>query len=179
MSESAIDHLGELTFRAMTPEDLPLVFRWLNAPHMREFYQKTPIALAEVEAEFTPDLRGEFPTFHHIALLDARPIGKLQCYRNLAYPDYAAEVGVDEGVSIDLFIGEAELIGRGVGRRMLRAYAFEYALPLHPGETKVFICHELANARARACSAAAGFVSVGAIVEAGQLSELLFLKRGH
>lgn len=176
MSETPFDPSGPLAFRPMTPEDLPLLYRWLNAPHMRDFYQKTPIALAEVEAEFMPDLRGKSATFHHIALLSGRPIGKLQCYRNLAYPDYAAEIGVSEGVSIDLFIGEAELIGRGVGRRMLRAYAFDFALPLHPGESKAFICHELANGRARGCSKAAGFKSLGVVVEAGQPSELLFLK---
>jgi aminoglycoside 6'-N-acetyltransferase len=179
MDPSGDDPLGDLAFRPMRPQDLPQVWRWLNAPHMRDFYQKTPISQAEVEAEFLPDLRGEFPTFHHFALLGGRPIGKLQCYRNLAYPDYAAEIGVAEGVSIDLFIGEAELLGRGVGRRMLRAYALEIALPLHPDEAKAFICHELANLRARACSKAAGFVSLGVVDEAGAPSELLVLKTGH
>jgi hypothetical protein len=173
------DAAGDLAFRLMQPEDLRLVWRWLNAPHMRDFYQKTPITLKAVKAEFLPDLRGEFPTFHHICLLSGRAIGKLQCYRNLAYPDYAAEIGVDEGVSIDLFIGEAELLNRGIGRRMLRAYALELALPLHPGETKVFICHELSNGRARACSKAAGFESMGVVDEAGAPSELLVLKKGH
>lgn len=172
-----LDPSQDLTFRLVAPEDLPLVWRWLNAPHMRDFYQKTPISLEEVEAEFLPDLRGEHPTFHHLALLAGRPFSKLQCYRNLAYPAYAAEIGLDEGVSIDLFIGEAELLGRGLGRRMLRAYALEIALPLHPGETKASICHEMA--RARACSRAAGFERVALIVEAGQPSELLVLKRGH
>jgi aminoglycoside 6'-N-acetyltransferase len=182
MSETAppdLDPTGELAFRPMRPEDLPQVWRWLNAPHMRAFYQKAPISLAEVEAEFLPDLNGEFPTFHHLVLLCGRAIGKLQCYRNLAYPDYAAEIGVVEGVSIDLFIGEPELLGRGVGRRMLRAYALEIALPLHPGETKAFICHELANGRARACSKAAGFESLGVVDEAGEPGELLVLKKGH
>jgi aminoglycoside 6'-N-acetyltransferase len=175
--EPPFDVSGAITFRPMRADDLPRLHRWLNAPHLREFYQKAPISSAEVEAEFGPDLRGEHPTFHHLALLSGRPFGKLQCYRNLAYPDYAAEIGVSEGVSIDLFIGEAELIGRGVGRRMLRAYALEVALALHPGETRVFICHETANARARACSKAAGFTTLGSVIEAGRPSELLVLDK--
>lgn len=166
---------GALEFRRMTQDDLDQLHAWLNEPHMREFYQKHPVSRDDVEAEFLPDLTEETPTFHHIAELDGRPFAKLQCYRNLSYPDYAAEIGVGDGVSIDLFIGAPSLIGRGVGRRMLRAYALEIALPLHPGERRAYICHELANARARACSRAAGFVVSAHVVEAGLDSELLVL----
>lgn len=75
-----------LTFRSLNDRDMPLLTRWLAEPHVRRFYQKTPVAPDEIAAEYGPALRGEEPTLCHLALLDGTPFAYLQCYRNADYP---------------------------------------------------------------------------------------------
>jgi aminoglycoside 6'-N-acetyltransferase len=85
-----------------------------------------------VPAETYPDdsiaddrraINGEDPTDLYLIRLDGRPIGQLQCYRIDDHPDYAAQLSLDRAaIGIDLFIGEAELIGRGHGPALIRAF---------------------------------------------------------
>jgi aminoglycoside 6'-N-acetyltransferase len=70
---------GAISYRALAEADLPLMADWLNRPHLRRFFQTTPISLAEVEAKYGPRIRGEVPTCCSIALLDGAPFGYLQC----------------------------------------------------------------------------------------------------
>ena len=106
-----------ITFRALAEDDLPRLTEWLNRPHLRRFYQVEPTTLDEVAAKYGPRIRGEAPTISSLALLDGAPFGYLQCYRIADWPDWQAVVETAEGVSIDLFIADPALVGRGLGRR--------------------------------------------------------------
>jgi aminoglycoside 6'-N-acetyltransferase len=159
---------GEITYRPLADGDLPLMTAWLNCPHVRAFFQRIPISADEVAAKYGRYIRREAPTYSSLALLDGAPFGYLQCYRVADWPDYPATIGVDGGVSVDLFIGEIGLVGRGVGRRMLAGYVDQVALPLHPGEQVCWIGHELENIAALRCSAAAGFTPVREYAEEGR-----------
>ena len=166
-----------LGFRAVSEADIPLLHDWLNRAHLRRFYQKEPISLAAVADEYGPAIRGEEPSHLHLALLGDRPFGYLQCYRNLDYPDYAREIGLQDGASIDLYMGEQSLLGQGWGKRMERAYVLERVFPLYPREQHCYVLHERGNAAALACSLAAGFQPLRDVVEAGQPSHLLIFRR--
>jgi aminoglycoside 6'-N-acetyltransferase len=156
-----------IAYRPLAEADLPLMADWLNRPHLRAFYQREPILLAGVAAKYGPRIRHEVPTQSWLAVLGGKPFGYLQCYRVADWADCQATFGVDHGVSIDLFIGEPDLIGQGVGRRMLSGYVEHVAFPQHPKERLCWIGHELENVAARRCSAAAGFVPVREYVEDG------------
>jgi aminoglycoside 6'-N-acetyltransferase len=160
--------LSEITYRPLVESDLPLMAEWLNRPHLRPFFQRQPISAAETAAKYGPYVRGEVPTHASLALLDGAPFGYLQCYRVADWPDFQATIAVDEGISVDLFIGEIDLVGKGVGRRMLAGYIDQVALPLFPGERVCWIGHELENTAARMCSAAAGFTAVREYDEEGR-----------
>lgn len=164
-------------FRSVTEADLPLLHAWLNRPHLRQFYQKRPITLDEVRAEYAPAIRGEEPGRLHLALHDGFPFGYLQCYRNLDYPDYARELDLNDGTSIDFYIGEPDKLGRGLGKRMERSYALDVVFPLYPDESHCYVCHEAANLIALACSQAAGFTALRDVTEAGLPSRLLVYPR--
>jgi aminoglycoside 6'-N-acetyltransferase len=164
----------QITFSPMTETDFPLMTRWLNQPHMRDFYQRVPITVGEVAAKYGPDVRGEAPTLHSIARVDGRPFGHLQAYRNDAYPAWRDALGFGEGVSVDLFIGESDCLGVGLGRAMLRDFVRKVLSQAYPGEA-AFIGHEPGNAAALACSKAAGFVVQGEFVEEGRPMILLRL----
>jgi aminoglycoside 6'-N-acetyltransferase len=163
----------EITYRRLAEADLPLTTEWLNRPHLRRFYQPDPISLAEVAAKYGPRIRGEEPIHSSVAMLDGAPFAFLQCYRNVDWPDHKATTAVDHGVSIDLFIGEPDMIGRGLGQRMLRQYVEQVALAEHPAERLCWIGHELENVAARKCSVAAGFDPVREHIEDGKRCILL------
>jgi aminoglycoside 6'-N-acetyltransferase len=165
-------------FRPVTEADFPLMTGWLAQPHVRTFYQKEPISLDEVAAKYGGRVRGEDPTRCHLALSAGRPFGYLQCYRNLDWPDWAEEIAVDGGLSIDLYIGDPAFVSRGYGRAMLAGYVREVAFPLYPGETRCFIAHARDNTAALACSRSVGFRGVGSFVEDGIDMRLLLIERG-
>src|SRR5438132_5208133 len=75
-------------FRPVRMRDLPTLTAWLAEPHVRKFYQKTPLSPAEVAAEYGPLIRGETPDICHLAVSDDVPFAYLQSYRNADYPDW-------------------------------------------------------------------------------------------
>ncbi len=165
-------------FRPVRISDLPTLTRWLAEPHVRNFYQKTPVSLAEVAAEYEPVVSGETPDICHLALNDGAPFAYLQCYRNVDYPNWTAIIEVNDGLSVDLFIGEPDYLGRGFGRLMLSEYLPRIAFPYFVGEACAYIAHELANAAALRCSQAAGFRPFREFLEDGIKMLLLAKQRG-
>ncbi len=166
-----------VTFRPLEARDFPLLARWLAEPHVRRFYQKKPVTLDEIAAEYGPAIRGEEPSLCHLALLDGTPFAYLQCYRNADYPEWAEILGVADGVSIDLYVGEPTYLHRGLGRAALAGYLPEVAFVRHPGEHRATIGHEPTNAAALRCSEAAGFRRISTFIEDGIEMVLLQAER--
>lgn len=103
----------------------PHVRRWFNDV-ATEAYPDDPLA------ERRSAIRGEDPTDHFVIQLDGRPIGDIQSYRIDSDPEYAAMVALDRpAIGIDLFIGEPELIGRGHGPALIRAFLRDIAFPAY------------------------------------------------
>ena len=165
-----------ITFSALTAADFPLLTRWLAEPHVRRFVQKTPLSLEDVTAKYGPRVRGEQPIICHIACEDDVPFGYLQAYCNRDWPDYAQVMGHDDGVSLDLFIGDPGFVGKGLGRAMLGGYVGEIALPRY-AERRAYIAHDLDNLAALACSRSVGFTLLAQFLEEGEVNQLLRLER--
>lgn len=129
--------MPEYTFAPMREDDLERARRWLLLPHVRRWWNDDPDEddyPEETLAKWQKRIRGDEPTDMFVIALEGRPIGVIQSYRVRDYADYLAELGglAEPAFSIDLFIGEPELIGKGHGTALLRAFlptAFErYAL---------------------------------------------------
>jgi hypothetical protein len=165
-----------ITFRPLDISDMPRLGAWLMQPHVRAFYQVAPITLDEVIAEYAPMVGNATPTICHLAVSDGTPFAYLQSYRNLAYPEWAELIGVDDGISVDLYIGEPAFLHSGVGRAVLVAYLQQLALPYF-GEARAYIAHATANATALRCSQAAGFRPLRAFLEDG-VPTLLLMREG-
>lgn len=101
----------------------------------------------------------------------------MQCYRIADWPEWEAIVATDEGISIDLFIAEPGLVGRGLGHRMLEGYVNDVAFPRFADERVCWITHEAENVAALRCSQAVGFRVVRDFVEDGKASLLLSKSR--
>lgn len=163
----------EISYRPLIEADLPLMTDWLNRVHLRAYFQREPISAAEVATKYGPRIRGEAPAHCSLALLDDRPFGFLQCYRVVDWPDWAEAISAEHGLSVDLCIGEPELIGQGLGRRMLAGYVEQVAFARYPQERLCWIVHVLENTAARNCSAAAGFSPVRTFIDEGRPSILM------
>jgi len=115
-------------------DDLHIVRRWLLEPHVERWWNdgvKTPYPDAEIE-EYREAIEGKDPTYRYVAHIDGRAAGMFQHYRIADDPEYAAALALDEdAVGVDLFIGEAELVGRGHGPAMLRQFLRDVAFPFH------------------------------------------------
>jgi release factor glutamine methyltransferase len=153
---------------ANTESDAAHMLKWLTTTEVLEWYDGRDqiFDLARILATYGPggdaELDGLVPT---IIEFDGRPIGYAQLYE-LDDPADAAEFELDSestgdpagGVgiwSIDIFIGEPELLGRGVGRAVCRSAA-EFML-VERGAREVVIMPYVENARAIAAYRAAGF----------------------
>ncbi len=166
----------EITFSPLESTDLPLMHRWLNRPHLKRFVQKEPISPREVEEQYDPRLSNDAATHCHLACLEA-PFGYLQCYRLSDYPDWAEIIGQDQGIGVDLFIGEPDLIGLGLGAAMLRGYLSQVAFPLFAKAPSAWIAHEADNLAAQGCSQSVGFSRRGVFLESGLKTILYGIER--
>lgn len=114
-------------FRRMVIGDLPLMHRWLRTSHVLEWWwDGVAPTYAAVSEKYAPRSRSEEPTDPYIIMYGDRSIGYIQTYRIRDYPEYAAQVGVDEeAAGIDLFIGEADFLHMGLGSHILRRFLRE------------------------------------------------------
>ena len=62
-------------FRAMTADDLPLVRRWLEQPHVMEWWGDTNEQFELVSGDLEVEAMDQF-----IVVLDDRPFAYIQCY---------------------------------------------------------------------------------------------------
>ncbi len=114
-----------LTWRLVTPEDFPLLARWLAAPHVARWWHHETSAEA-VERDFGPSARREEPNEDLLAFLDGVPLGLLQRSFWHDYPEYVQELAPimpvpARAMTIDYLIGDLADTGRGIGALLIRS----------------------------------------------------------
>ncbi len=109
-----------IEFTPLTEDHLPLVEEWLGREHVARWW-RDPIP--ETLAECRAGIEGRVPTDHYLIVVDERPAGMLQTYLASDDPEWEEVVQVGAGVAgVDILIGEEELIGRGLGPKILAAF---------------------------------------------------------
>ena len=117
---------GPIGFRPLAHADLPLMHRWLNEGASAEWWSKEPKTPAQVTAEFAPMIDGEDPTRGFVIRYGDEPIGFIQVYYVRHEADYWGHMGFpDDTAGVDLFIGEATYLHRGLGPPLLRRFLRE------------------------------------------------------
>jgi hypothetical protein len=146
----------EIAFAPLRREDIPVIFAWLQQPHVLEFYCKKPAVWEETRTHYLQRLDPASPTKCFLVRSD-RPFGYIQTYRIADYSLTASMLGETNGIGIDLFIGDPEYLATRWGRNMLLKFLNEIAFPLFPEENVCWIYHEAAKHRAMRASKAVGF----------------------
>jgi len=154
-----------IALRPMQEADVALLHGWLQRPHVRQWWgdEDAGITLAQARERYAPRVQAQGGVTPYIVCDDGVPIGYAQSYVALGSGGGWWEDETDPGVrGIDQFIGEAALLGRGLGTRMVAALLAR--LFADPVVTRVQTDPDPANARAIRCYEKAGFRRVREIV---------------
>jgi aminoglycoside 6'-N-acetyltransferase len=155
--EGALDPRG-ISFRRLRASDLDLMHRWLNTAHVRRWWYAEGTSYAEIEEHYLPAIEGREATRFFLILYEGEPIGFIQSYRISVEDDetYAGLVDVEDSAGVDLFIGEAKYLYRGLGRHVIRRFLSEHVF-IDPGVEVCVIGPEPKNVAAIRAYEKAGF----------------------
>jgi RimJ/RimL family protein N-acetyltransferase len=117
---------GNINFRMLQEADLPLMHRWLNTPHVSEWYsisgRRSPSS-EEIERKYRPRIHGSDPVDCYVIILENTPLGMVQSYGLDDFPAEKANFDLaDKCVGIDIFIGEESHIHRGLGGLIIKEF---------------------------------------------------------
>lgn len=104
-------------FRPMSAADLPLVRRWLAAPHVIEWWGDTEEQFSLVSEDILSPAMDQF-----IVAADDHAFAYLQCYDPGAWPENGLGSHPLGTRGIDQFIGEVDMLARGHGSAFIRHF---------------------------------------------------------
>ncbi|MGD0779492.1 MAG: GNAT family N-acetyltransferase [Dehalococcoidales bacterium] len=117
---------GKTTFKRLQRKDLPLMHRWLNTPHVSEWWNldgNNHPSLEEVSRHFSPRIEGKDPVDVYMIIYNDKPIGMVQSCKLDDFPMEKANFGLDRScVGIDIFIGEESYVHHGLGSGIIREF---------------------------------------------------------
>lgn len=163
----------KITFIALQDHHLPVLLAWLEAPHVKAWWDPdvlwTPELIKEKYGSYVHGYKLEEgikkPMRAYIIAIDGHEIGYIQLYN--AY-DYRREGDCDlEGLpnslaAFDIFIGDAGSVGKGYGAKIMQQFLHEYVDPFYAA---CFVDPDAANVQAIRAYAKAGFVSLKTVQE--------------
>lgn len=139
-------------FRPITKKDLPLLAKWLAAPHVAKWWGDNPVEKLDSIKTHMDSVSVE-PL---IIELDGKPIGYIQSYDPHMEDDHPYQDQPMGTLGIDPFIGDPALIGKGHGPRLIEAFAL---MLFEEGAPRVIIDPDPANVSAIRAFEKAGFVT--------------------
>jgi aminoglycoside 6'-N-acetyltransferase len=140
--------VSTLTLRPLARTDLALLAGWLREEHVQRWW-KDPTAPDNVEKDYLPCILGTDPTEVLVIEWEGRDIGMVQRYRLVDNPEYVAALapsGVDLGAAagIDYVIGAPDMIGRGIGSRLIETFSAE-VFDRYPDIDRIVVNPQAAN----------------------------------
>ena len=141
--------MARYTFRDLTPRDLPMVARWLEEPHLKEWWGDPVEAIEEIEAAID-----DISTEPLIVELDGRPIAYLQNYDPHLEDGHPYQDQPTGTLGLDMSIGDPALVGKGHGSAIIRQFAAQL---FDEGAPRLIIDPDPANGRAIRAYEKAGF----------------------
>jgi RimJ/RimL family protein N-acetyltransferase len=154
-------------FRLLTEDDLPLLFEWLNRPHVAEWWHSAA-SIAEVAETYLPRTKSPSDGEPYLAFLGQRPVAYIQWYPAM---DFGTGV-----VGIDQFLSDPKDLGRGLGTALARQFA--ESLFTNPDVTRIVVDPSPDNLRAIRCYEKSGFRFVARITTPDGPAHLMALDRG-
>lgn len=163
-----------IAFPPLCEEDVVLVERWLKEDHVARWWRE-PVEEA-IEKRYA-GIEGRRPTCQFLIELDGRPAGMIQTYLVRDHPEWQALVQVGDDVAgVDLMIGEPDLVGHGIGPRVLTTFVRDVVFA-EPCTNAVVATVEEPNRRSWRAFEKAGFRHARDVEEDGLPHRLMRLDR--
>ena len=163
-----------IAFPPLREEDVALIERWLKEEHVARWWRE-PVEEA-IEKRYEA-IEGRRPTRQFLIVLDARPAGMIQTYLVRDHPEWQELVQVGDDVAgVDLMIGEPDLVGHGVGPRVLTTFVRDVVFA-DPSTNVVVATVEEPNRRSWRAFEKAGFRHIREVEEDGLPHRLMRLDR--
>jgi aminoglycoside 6'-N-acetyltransferase len=155
----------DLSFRRMTLDDLADVVRWQLQPHVARWWNSEAISTLETAHErYAPRLESGSTTRMWVVTIDGRDAGYLQDYWVSDEEEYAAATGMPDAVAFDYLIGEPDLVGKGLGTRMVWEFVRDVLAPGYPEAPRFLASPDKDNVASLRTLAKCGFTR-GAEIE--------------
>lgn len=166
-----------LDFRPLIEKDLPLLFDWLNRPHLKEWWDGKQ-SLDDVRNNYLPKIHSADAAHPFIVCLDGTPAGYIQYYhvaeeKHDWWPD-APGPGV---LGIDQFLADEKSLNQGIGTAMISQFVDFLLKDAQIREIRVDPHPE--NKRAIHCYLKVGFRKLGLITTPDGPAEMMILRRGQ
>jgi aminoglycoside 6'-N-acetyltransferase len=161
---------GGLVIRRMrdVPAEHERMARWRNQLHVREWWgpDDPPLTPDGARRKYGPRTRADAPATACVIEFEGRAVGYIQFYPWAAFREEAEAMGLPEvegAWGLDVFVGEPDLIDRGVGSAavdLLCRYLFDQRLA-----SRVMLAAAVDNARALSAYEKAGFARTGRVLD--------------
>jgi aminoglycoside 6'-N-acetyltransferase len=168
MTESGPDHPG-IAFDPVCDEHLQMLAHWLAEPHVRQWWGDP-----DVELELIRTGRETGEADGYVGLVDGAPAGYVQSWEPLKFvgvEPWIAELPAAT-VGVDIFVGPPELLGRGVGTRLIAAFVARLRAQ---GRRRIVIDPDARNIRAIRAYEKAGFVRDKVVLGPDGQSDVLLM----
>ena len=139
---------GRIEFRPFARADLPLLGRWLGAPHVARWWPREDASAAALDAHYGPAIDGTDPTRLFLIAVDGAPAGFCEAYLHADEPAWDRAVGLPNVAGIDYLIGDPGLCGNGLGTRIIAAFC-DVVFGLYPGACGIASVPQAANPASR------------------------------
>ena len=150
----------QISFEPVAERHYPLLRRWLNAPHVRQWWGDPETELGHI----VDMVEGRDTTRPYIFHVNGEPTGYIQVW--LIGPHQTEAWSKDNpwlmelpshAVGVDLSIGEADRLAKGIGSAVLRCFVDKLKAE---GHTAIIIDPDPENSRAVRAYGKAGFTPV-------------------
>ncbi len=149
---------ADIGFRPMTEADFAAVAHWQSAPHVAQWWDAHSRDETAVRARYLPRLRGEAAVRMWVVEVGGRGAGMIQDYRVADDDDYATNTGDPDAIGFDYLLGDAALVGRGLGTRVIWEFCRDVLHRDFPEAAHFLASPSHRNVRSRRVLAKCGFV---------------------
>ena len=142
------------------------MYAWRQREHVRRWWSGVD-TLDDAERKYLPRIEGDEPTEAYLIVLEERPVGLIQTYL-VEDDDDPWPIELEPGTAgVDLFIGEEELVGRGLGPRIIGAFVRDVVFA-KPATMACIADPDVRNETSIRAFEKAGFARVGVFEVAGE-----------
>jgi len=137
--------VASVEIRRLVREDFPGIVAWQSMPHVKRWWNDEARTVRDIERHYGAALDGTDPARLWVVGINGRPCGFLQDYLIGDHPEFALLTAQPEAVGIDYLIGDPNLVGKGVGTRVLWKFLAEHVAPGYPDAKTFFAAPDHRN----------------------------------